>query len=135
MALSNLLALFTKKMDYLMQRQGVIADNVANANTPNFKAREMASFESVLGNLQSGRTATLTATNPMHFTTAKGVGGGLYKASASKDVYEVKPSGNSVVTEQQLADLAETNSQYQMITGLYKKTMGLIKTAMGRAGG
>lgn len=131
MALSKLLGLMADKMDYLSQRQAVIADNLANANTPNFKAKTISPFEDTLQKISGGQLKT---TNPMHFT---GTGGttSSYKASVNKDVFEVKPSGNSVVVEQQMTDLADNNAQYQMITGFYRKLAGMLKTAIGRGGG
>lgn len=138
MPLTNLFSLLSEKMDYLTQRQGIIAQNIAQANTPDYKPKDIIPFNEVLQKLQSTGSATggfhLTSTNPKHLTGNRGTGN-LYASEKTKDVYEVKPSGNAVVLEQQLSQMSDTTSQYQMMTGLYKKTMGLLKTALGRGGG
>lgn len=138
MAFNSLLSLFSDKMNYLTQKQEVIAKNVASANIAGYRPMEIESFDSVL---QKKMMATKTSasmqmerTNPKHLSGVSSNGGGAYATSKEKDVYEVKPSGNAVVLEQQLAELGQTNQDYSTITGLYKKMAGLIKTAIGHHG-
>lgn len=146
MALSNLFSLLSEKMDYLTQRQGVIAQNIAQANTPGYKPKDLVSFDEVLKQTSAGQSGSssslssgfhLAVTDPRHISGAGGSLGstpGSFKTQKIKDVYEIKPNGNAVVLEQQMSALSETTTQYQMMTGLYKKTLSLIKTALGRAG-
>ncbi|MBT7747468.1 MAG: flagellar basal-body rod protein FlgB, partial [Alphaproteobacteria bacterium] len=49
-----------------------------------------------------------------------------------KDVYETSPDGNSVVLEQQLMKVTETKMDYELMTNLYRKHMGMLRTALGR---
>ncbi|MBI3419587.1 MAG: flagellar basal body rod protein FlgB [Proteobacteria bacterium] len=139
MALPELFDLLTRKMAYLTQKQGVIADNIANANTPNFKPKDLVSFESVLQQQTGGASGAsggiqMVTTNAMHLGGTHG-GNASFKTTTQKDVYEVKPSGNAVSLEQQMINLSQTNTDYTMVTSLYHKAMGLIKTAIGRATG
>ncbi len=140
MGLTNLFSLLSEKMEYLTQRQGVIAQNIAQANTPNYKPKDIISFDEVLQktHMSNGSSSVsanggfqLATTNPKHVMGNIG-GSGLYKTSKQSDVYEVKPSGNAVVLEQQMSQMSDTTAQYQMMTSLYKKTLGLIRTALGR---
>ncbi len=135
MALTNLFSQITEKMNYLTQRQGVIAQNIAQANTPGYKPRDLISFEDVLQKTSQSSTSgfQLATTNPRHL--AGRAGSGIITTKKESDVYEVKPSGNAVVLEQQLSQLSETTSQYQMMTSLYKKTMSMLRTALGKGGG
>lgn len=140
MALSHLFSLFAEKMEYLTQRQALIGQNIANANTPHYKPSDLESFDKVLGQAQMRSTGSsastglqMAATQAGHMTGSGG-GGGVFKATKVKDTYEVKPSGNAVVLEQQMTNLAETNAQYQMITGLYRKSLALVKAALGKGG-
>lgn len=140
MGLTNLFSLLSEKMEYLTQRQGVIAQNIAQANTPGYKPKDIVSFDEVLQKQISSGTGSarsggfqLATTNPKHVQGLSS-GGGLYKTSKENDVYEVKPSGNAVVLEQQMSQMSDTTAQYQMMTSLYKKTLGLLKTALGRGG-
>ena len=134
MALTNLFSLISDKMEYLTQRQGVIAQNISQANTPNYKPKDLVSFDEVLKKTQAtGHSGFhLTATNPKHLSGSSS--GGTIKTRKESDVYEVKPSGNAVVLEQQLSNMSDTTAQYQMMTGLYKKTLAILKTALGRGG-
>ena len=130
--MTKLFDLFSEKMNYLTQRQAVIGGNIAEANTPGYRPKEIESFDSVLQRqVANAPTGTMAVTNEKHLTGTAG-GNGAFKVTRSKDVYEVKPGGNAVVVEQQLADLAQTNSDYAVVTGLYKKMMGLLKTAIGK---
>src|SRR5262245_24485898 len=104
MALGGIFDLLKEKMAYLTQRQGVIADNIANAYTPNFKPRDLVNFDEVLkqaggGSGGMGGGIQMVATNPMHFGAANG-GAGAYKIQVAKDTYETKPNGNAVILEQ-----------------------------------
>jgi flagellar basal-body rod protein FlgB len=45
--------------------------------------------------------------------------------------WEVSPDGNGVVLEQQMTSLAQTQADYQMATELYRKQIGMLKTAIG----
>jgi flagellar basal-body rod protein FlgB len=134
MALGGIFDLLKEKMSYLTQRQGVIADNVANAYTPNFKAKDLISFDDVLkqaGGAPGSGGIQLAATNAMHFGTMNG-GSGAIKAHVDPEPYEVKPNGNNVILEQQMTQLAQTSADYAMVTSLYHKSVGLIKMALSR---
>ncbi|NDE90117.1 MAG: flagellar basal body rod protein FlgB [Alphaproteobacteria bacterium] len=139
MALGTLFSLISEKMDYLTQRQGVIAQNIAQANTPNYKPKDIIGFDEVLKKVHFGNSATgssnfhLATTNPNHVTgVVSGSNNSTFKTQKINDLYEVKPSGNAVVLEQQMSKLSDTTGQYMMMTTLYKKTLGLLKTALGR---
>ena len=49
-----------------------------------------------------------------------------------KGVYEASPSGNEVVLEQQLLNVADTRMDYELTTTLYKKSVGLVRIALGK---
>ena len=144
MSLNHLFDAFSAKMQWLTQRGSVIAQNVANANTPNYQPKDVESFANVMQRLDSSASAGSSAkagATPfsMQVTQANHLGGtqgstAAYKVQKAGDPYEIKPGGNGVILEQQMTQLADTNSQYQMITGLYRKTLGMVKTALGRTG-
>lgn len=133
MALSGLFDLLKEKMAYLTQRQGVIADNIANAYTPKYKPKDLVSFEAVLkeagGNPNMGGGIQMATTNRMHLNGMSGAIG-PYKVETAQDTYEVKPNGNAVVLEQQMTQLAQTSADYAMVTSLYHKSVGLLKIAI-----
>ena len=69
MNLSNLsiLGLASDRMQWLSARQKVVSENVANAATPNYKARDVSSFESMLSG-ELSRDTGLVTTHDKHFT-------------------------------------------------------------------
>lgn len=135
MALSKLFDLLATKMNYLTQRQGVIGQNIANASTPGYKPKDLQSFDAVLKSqtdmMNAGNGLAMAVTNARHLKGLRGGNGG-FRTERMKDTYETKPDGNAVVMEQQMTQLADTNGQYQMITGLYKKSIGFVKTALSK---
>lgn len=127
-----LLSALVKRMDWLGERQRVLAENVANANTPGYQPRDLKplSFRDALGKAES--RMHLAATSPQHLTG----GSGAAKAERTVDraPYESAPDGNAVVLEQQLMRVAETQLQHQTMTSLYRKHIGMLKMALGRGG-
>ena len=115
------------KMSWLTQRQNVIAQNIANVDTPDYQAKDITpfAFKDVLK-----QKLAPTQTNAMHLAGSQSAGAaGESKESKS---YEVTPSGNSVSLEEQMQKAATTGVDFQMITTLYQKNIGLIKTALDR---
>lgn len=135
MAFSNLpLVGFLKtKMAWHQARQAVLAENVANADMPQYQPVDLKpmSFEPAPAR-QALRPVAATRTNVKHvasramapeqldFETSKGAG------------WEVTPDGNSVVLEEQMMKIAANQFDYQLASSLYSRSLGLIKTALGR---
>jgi flagellar basal-body rod protein FlgB len=117
------------KMAWLTQRQNVIAQNIANVDTPRYQAMDLAPFD-----FKSTLKQKLTPerTSPMHLASAESAGPG--RAEKERKPYEVTPSGNSVSIEEQMQNASSTGIDYQMITTLYQKNIGLIKMALDRGG-
>jgi flagellar basal-body rod protein FlgB len=118
------------KMAWLTQRQNVIAQNIANVDTPDYQAQDLATLD-----FKETLKATMAPerTNKMHMAGLHS--GGATAAKAEKKPYELTPSGNSVSVEEQMQKAASTGIDYQMITTLYQKNIGLIKAALGHGNG
>lgn len=125
-----LLSALTERMKWLTQRQKVLAENVANANSPGYKAKDLApqTFEEFLpGN--NSKKVRLASTDPGHIKfdeLAKN------QKRAVDKIYEISPTGNSVSLEAEMLKVAETQLEFQLTTSLYKKHMAMYKTALGR---
>jgi flagellar basal-body rod protein FlgB len=111
-----------KKLAWLSARQSVLAENVANANTPGFRAGDLKppDFGKLLGG--HGGTLTLASTAPGHIATSAGGG----KADAQK----VQTSG-PIQLEDQMMKVSDTATAYAFTTSLYQKQIALIKAAIG----
>lgn len=125
------------KMQYLAQSQAVISQNVANSDTPGYTARkiEKADFDNVLRNVTRGggskvRPVSLAATNSDHIGGAS-ANIAEAKVRESRDVYEISPTGNSVIIEEQLLEANRNSMNYTFMTNLYQKQMGMLRTALG----
>ena len=119
----------------LSNRQRVIADNIANADTPGFKAKTLAEPEFSTLVRSRGRIARpmVSVTSGMAALGAKGTHAGP-RTVVDRSVTETKPNGNNVTLEDQLLELGEIQANYATMTSLYRKQMQLMKSALGRPG-
>jgi flagellar basal-body rod protein FlgB len=127
-----LFSALTDRMKWLTARQKVLTQNIANSDTPGYRAKDLKdqSFKTMVAK------STMTKVN-MAKTSAGHIEAGEkqeFDEAVSKEPYEVTPTGNAVVLEEQMMKLSETQIQYQMTTSLYKKQIGMLKTALGRNG-
>lgn len=99
---------------WLSVRQSTIAGNIANANTPGFKALDVAPFEAAL---ESARL-TMTATTSAHMTPAGNAAPAI--AVGREEPWDVTHSGNSVSLEQELLKANDVNRAYRLNTSVLK---------------
>ncbi|MDA9975364.1 flagellar basal body rod protein FlgB [Alphaproteobacteria bacterium] len=121
----------SQKMGWLTERQVVLANNIANADTPNYRARDLKpqNFSRMLGASPQMRVAQTTSGHIMgsagrsDFRTVK---------ERPADVYEVNPNDNTVVMEEQLMKVSESTIQFQLATNIYNKNLSMLKMAVGQ---
>ncbi len=125
-----LFSLMAKRLSWLGQRQQVLANNVANADTPGYRARDLKalSFKKVLGG--EGAKLGMAATKPAHLAgqSRKPAPNAVEKT----DSHEIVISGNSVSLEEEMMKVGKTMMDYQLTINLYRKHLSMIKTALGR---
>ena len=125
-----ILAMLRTRMAWHQERQRVLANNVANADTPKFKPSDLVPPD--VGRLaRAAGPVALVRTDPMHLG-ASGAGGGPQFAADTHGRYEVHPTGNAVNLEDEMMKVAANQMDYQMVTTLYGRGLGLIKTALGK---
>lgn len=117
-------------MRWHQARQSVLAENVANADSPNFAARD-------LKRLSFGGAGTAAAASQPAVTQAGHIGGpasapGKF-ATVRTGAFEVTPDGNRVTIEDQMMKVTENELNYQAVTTLYSRALGLVKTAISRS--
>ena len=120
------------RMHWLSERQEVLAQNVANADTPHYQSRDLKplDFGEVLRG-QQGRM-TLAVSQPGHIAVKDGDAG--RRAASEKTKLESNPTGNGVVLEEEMLKVGQSTHDYQLMTSLYSKSLGMIKIALGRGG-
>jgi flagellar basal-body rod protein FlgB len=109
-----LFELASSQARYLELRQSTIATNVANANTPGFKARDVEPFNKVLDTMP----VRLATTSPSHLQLSAAETD--TRATAKKDSWEVVHSGNSVSLEQEMIKGSDVNRDYSMNTAIVR---------------
>ncbi|HXW27509.1 MAG TPA: flagellar basal body rod protein FlgB [Xanthobacteraceae bacterium] len=123
-------AMLRTRMAWHQERQRIHAENIANADTPNFKPRELVPPDFSRATATAGPVA-LVRTDPMHLSAAWA--GGSQFAAESGGRYETRPAGNAVNLEDEMMKVAASQMDYQLVTTLYSRGLGLIKTALGKA--
>lgn len=126
----NILKMARAKMDWLSQRQEVLAGNVANADTPRYLPKDIKplNFKEVLSG-SSAPAVQVAATNPQHIVPE--MGPDPFKAQSVRRTYESSPDGNAVILEEQMAKIGESKGAYELAAGLYQKHVRMIRTALG----
>lgn len=132
----TLFGLVKGRMGWLTKRQEVLAQNVANSDTPGYKPKDLKPFDFQELVRRQERQRMATAQNPQ---VANAGAGGLsgratspFKSQNELSPYETAPDGNAVVLEQQMAKIGETQMQYQLTNELYRKHINMIKIAIGK---
>lgn len=127
-----------KRMAWLNQRSRVLAENVANADTPRFQPKDLKpqAFADLLRG-KSGMTRVVPATTSTGHMVPPRSATGQFAEYAKKDVdaAEASPTGNAVNLEEQMMKASETQLDYQLATNLYRKHLGMLKIALGRSAG
>lgn len=114
------------KMHWHQTRQKLLAENVANADTPGFKPKDLRVLEA---GKPTGMVVQPVLTSTMHLPASAGDNAFGGRGGPR---FETTPSGNAVTLEEEMLKVAQNQSDFQMATMLYTKSMQLLKTAIGR---
>lgn len=119
------------KMKWHQARQTVLAQNVANADTPDYQAKDLRplSFRSAL---MSVSEPGLRVTDPKHIPIAASAGETAGYRDRDDSDFDITPSGNSVVLEEQMMKVAQNQMDHQAAASLYSKSIGLLRMAIGQ---
>ncbi|KAB2719021.1 flagellar basal body rod protein FlgB [Brucella intermedia] len=110
----HLFDLAARQAQWLSVRQATVAGNVANANTPDFRARDVQPFADVLDKTQ----LTMAATSPLHLEAeVDGIAGARLRPD---DITEQTHSGNTVDVEQEMMKAGEIAREYSLNTSIVK---------------
>jgi flagellar basal-body rod protein FlgB len=105
-------------------RIAVIAENVANADTPGYKAKDMPAFSEVF----SAAGDDMRTTRPGHLTAA---GPSAFPSPDVKRGHEA-PNGNSVSLEAEMVKSVEARQSHEMALAIYRATSDVIRASLGR---
>lgn len=138
-----LFAMLSRRMEWLGKRQEILAQNIANADTPGYRARDLSSsrFKAILS--AKLRPVALATTEPGHIA---GPGAALLMGGGRGGIPIPDPdlvphvdesttpgtNGNAVDLEKELIKVSETAAEYQLVTTLYRQNVAMIRIALGR---
>jgi flagellar basal-body rod protein FlgB len=127
-----LMAGIRERMQNLSERQRVLSTNIANSETPGYKAREVAepSFADLVGGSGMVAKPQVVLTERMkNLGAVMPIGSGVV---LDKDISETKPDGNNVTLEDQLLKMGQVQADFTAMTNLYHKQLLMMKTAIGK---
>ena len=129
-----LFTLLKGKLGHATQRQRLISQNVANADTPGYVGRDLGrfTFAEAMKAERSGANG-MARTNAAHLASPKGKDA-VWKSNSAPDS-STTLDGNAVVLEEQMMKMAESRADYEAAVGFYQKSMGMIRLAAKRPGG
>jgi flagellar basal-body rod protein FlgB len=121
------------KMNYLTQRQSVISQNIANADTPGYMAQELSKvdFSSLVSNIDKNKMHVgLETSEPGHMLPPNQSPNP--KEATNKKPYAVEPDGNSVIIEEQMVKSNKVQMDYALMVNLYRDNADMIRTSLGK---
>jgi flagellar basal-body rod protein FlgB len=130
MALSDIpiFSMLRTRMQWHQERQRVLADNVANSDTPDFRPRDLVEPKFDLA-LPTAPTITLARTDPGHQISPEADSTPFARTTSG---FQIRPAGNAVSLEDEMMKIADNQMDFQTVSALYGKGLGLIKLAVGK---
>ena len=129
-----ILAQLRTRMQWHQERQRVLAENVANSDTPKFRPRDLVepTFD------PSGASAPGGAMGSLPMMRTSGVSFGNSGAPETFDQnrktgFETRPAGNAVNLEDEMLKVSSNQMDYAAVTSLYTRSLHMLKTAIGKA--
>jgi len=128
-----LMNMLREKMSWLNSRQALLSQNVANADTPGYGARDLkpVDFEETLRRTSAPQGGTLLTTDPHHIAIKPTSDTKFEQMDAGQAPNE---NGNNVAIEEEMIKVADTQAQYQAAANIYSKAMSMMRTAIGHGG-
>ncbi|TDH64450.1 flagellar biosynthesis protein FlgB [Dankookia rubra] len=119
-------ALAERRLAWLDARQRVLSQNIAHADTPGYRPRDLPDFASLVqrgGALSVG----LARTDPHHLAASRDP-----RARVDRMAVDTTPNGNAVSLDREAMKVADTDSAHALTIGLHRRWLGLFRTALGR---
>ncbi len=105
------------------RRQALVAQNIANADTPTYRAQNIPAFQDIY----RAEGAMMKATRPQHFAAA--THGRTVQAATHG---EPSPNGNTVSLEEEMLNAVSVAREHNRALAVYRHGMTLLRTALGR---
>ncbi len=128
-----LFAMLRSRLGHTSERQKLIAQNVANSETPGFRPKDLQPFSFQVQAAQAGglaRTGAQAATQAGHMLSpsVRRPGGGAFRERKA-EVVESTLDGNGVSLEEEMLKMTDARMSYDAAIGFYQKSLGLLRMA------
>ena len=125
-----LLSQIKGRLTWLDERQRLVAQNVANADTPGYVGRDLRAPTDFAAALRDGGGLRMVQTSSGHMPVGGPNGAPVARFTSEKSPdSETTLDGNAVVVEEQMLKMAESRMAYDAAIGLYTKSMAMITLA------
>ena len=128
-----LFSMLKDRLNYLNQRQQVIAQNVANSDTPGYVPNDLKPFTITA---DASLPLATTQTNAAHLSApgaSASASASAWRPQASPDS-ETRLDGNQVELEEEMMKMQDARLNYETALGLYQKSLSLIQLALKAPG-
>jgi flagellar basal-body rod protein FlgB len=134
MAINDLpmLSALRTKMQWHQERQRVLAENISNSDTPNFKPRDLVEPKLDRNGLSTGMMGSLAMMRTSGSHIAASGAADSFDHDHGKSGFQTRPAGNAVNLEDQMLKVSANQMDYAAATSLYSRSLGLLKTAIGK---
>jgi len=123
----GIFSMLRTRMQWHQDRQRILADNVANSDTPNFRPRDLAELKfDAFGPVVPGASLMRTSVGHQSETQSEST------FPRTDSGFQIRPAGNAVSLEDEMMKVARNQMDFQTVTALYNKSLGLIKLAVGK---
>ena len=128
-----LFSMLRGRMGYLSERQKLIAQNVANSDTPGFSPKDLKPYDfaaQMKAASAGGGAGRIAVTQPGHMLPVSQRNGhaSTFKSKVAKDS-ETTLDGNSVVLEEEMMKMSDARMSYEAAVGFYQKSLNLLRMA------
>ncbi|AWI89394.1 flagellar basal body rod protein FlgB [Methylobacterium sp. DM1] len=130
-----LLGMLRTRMHWHQARQGLLAENVANADMAGFRPRDLAepsagsaALAAPLGASVGGDGLARTDSGHIGLSASAGPNADPRRFKG----FEVRPSGNGVNLEEEMMKAGDNQADYQLVATLYQKSLDALKIAVGK---
>ena len=128
-----MLSALRTKMQWHQERQRVLAENVSNSDTPNFKPRDLVEpkfDKGGMGSVAGGMGSLGVVRTSANHIQASGASDSF--TSNNRGGYQTRPAGNAVNLEDEMTKASANQMDYAAATSLYSRSLHLLKTAIGK---
>lgn len=109
-------------------RQAVVAENIANADTPGYKPRDVVPFADLVASDSQGLSTKATRTGHLHGSMSPSA-----PVIAEREAGgESNPNGNGVSLEEEMLNAVSVKRQHDRALAIYRSGLNILRTSLGR---